>query len=80
MRFRFFKIGCLFVLLFGSFLGFFDLFYFFVLVAVVLLSFMIGGMYSWVGRFFIVDEISFILIMLRVWIYLFCLISRGRES
>jgi len=70
----------LFVLLFGSFLGFFDLFYFFALVRVVLVCFMMGGMHSWVGRFFIVDEISFILIILRIWIYLFCLISSGRES
>jgi len=51
-----------------------------VLVRTVMLTFMMSGMHSWIGRFFIVDEISFILIMLRVWIYLFCLMSRGSES
>jgi len=68
------------LLFFGSFLGFFDLFYFFVLVGFTMVFFTVGGVYVLVGRFYIIDEISFVLIILRVWIYLFCLVSSGRES
>jgi hypothetical protein len=53
-------------MLFGSVLGVLDPFYVFVMVGVMLVFLIIGRTYILVGGFFIVDEISFVLILLRL--------------